>query len=181
MQHFSIFCLYLDKCSYHYPSSLLSIQLLYDWEYRKTIDRQINSVTPTNRWLNSSWAASDNYKATKKSFCPNDVILWRHMTAWCQAVTSYDVLTLHRAIVLYHAIQIRKEPVRLPKNQIFSSEDLDLWPMTLTIKLDLHVKFLGHTSNGSAVRVLNYRYTQIYTHTDGTDSITLTADAGGNN
>ncbi len=27
-----------------------------------------------------------------KSFCPNDVVLWRHMTAWHHAVMSYDVL-----------------------------------------------------------------------------------------
>ena len=53
--------------------------------------------------------------------------------------------------------------------------------MILTYKLDLdinqvdlHVKFLVYTSNGSAVRELNYR------HTDGTYSITPTADAGGN-
>ena len=52
--------------------------------------------------------------------------------------------------------------------------------MTLTFKLDLdmnqvdlHVKFLVYTSNGSAVRELNYR------NTDGTDSITPITDAGG--
>ena len=56
--------------------------------------------------------------------------------------------------------------------------------MTLTFKLgldmnqvDLHVKFHVHTSNGSAMRVLHYSHT----HTDRTDSITSTADAGGNN
>ncbi len=53
--------------------------------------------------------------------------------------------------------------------------------MTLTIeldldmiKVDLHVKFIVRTSNGSVVRVLNYRHTHTYT-----DSITSTADAGG--
>ena len=53
--------------------------------------------------------------------------------------------------------------------------------MTLLIKLDLdmvpadlHVKFLVCMSNGSVVRV------QIDTHTCGSDSMTSTADAGGN-
>ncbi len=54
--------------------------------------------------------------------------------------------------------------------------------MTLPIKLDLdmvqvdlHIKCFVRMSNSSAVRVLTDR------HTDGTDSITLTADAGGKN
>ncbi len=53
--------------------------------------------------------------------------------------------------------------------------------MTLTIELDLdmvhvdlHVKLLVHTSNGSVGRVLTDG------QTDGTDSITSTAVAGGN-
>ncbi len=89
-------------------------------------------------------------------------------------------------MILYHAIQIRKGSGELPRNHIFSSGDLDLWPMTLAFKLDLdmnqvdlHVKFLVHTSNSSAVRVLNYRHT--HRHTGRTDSITSTAVAGGNN
>ncbi len=47
--------------------------------------------------------------------------------------------------------------------------DLDM------VQVDMHVKFLVRVSNGSAVRVLTDG------HTDGTDSITSTADAGGNN
>ncbi len=88
-------------------------------------------------------------------------------------------------MVLYYAIQIRKSSGELPENNIFSPGDLDLWPMTLIIKLDLdmvqidrHVKFCVHTSKGSAMRVLNHRHTTYTTHTDGTDSITSTANAG---
>ncbi len=57
--------------------------------------------------------------------------------------------------------------------------------MTLTfeliravIKLKLYTKFQVCRSNGSAVRVLNNR--QMHRHTDGTDFIPSTADAGGN-
>ena len=53
--------------------------------------------------------------------------------------------------------------------------DLDM------IQVDLHVRFLVRMSNGSSVRVLNYRHTLPHRHTDGTDSITSTADAGGKN
>ena len=58
--------------------------------------------------------------------------------------------------------------------------------MTLTIELgqDIvgthpHTKNRVHTSNGSVMRVLKDRQTD--RHTDGTDSITSTADAGGKN
>ena len=58
--------------------------------------------------------------------------------------------------------------------------------MTLRIELGqdivgphLHTKNRVHTWNGSVLRVLKDRQTDAYT--DGTDSITLTADAGGNN
>ena len=56
--------------------------------------------------------------------------------------------------------------------------------MTLTIELDLdkvlvdlHVRFLVCTSNGSALRVLNYTYTDTQTPPF---FITSNADAGGN-
>ncbi len=39
--------------------------------------------------------------------------------------------------VLCHAFQTRKKSVKLPEHRIFSPGDLDLCPMTLTIKLDL--------------------------------------------
>ncbi len=58
--------------------------------------------------------------------------------------------------------------------------------MTLTIELDLdmvqvdlHVKFLVRTSNGSVVRVLTDGHTHTDRQSDGTDSITATTDAGG--
>ena len=58
--------------------------------------------------------------------------------------------------------------------------------VTLTIKLDLDmvqanllVKLLVRSSNGSVVRVLTDG--QTHTKTDGADSITSTADAGGKN
>ncbi len=58
--------------------------------------------------------------------------------------------------------------------------------MTLTIKLGLNIikvylltKICVSTSNGSGGRVLNYIH--IHTNIHWTDSITSTADTGGNN
>ena len=58
--------------------------------------------------------------------------------------------------------------------------------MTLTFELiqdavmvHCHTKYYFHSSNGSAGRVLTD--TQTDTQTDGTNSITSTADAGGKN
>ena len=80
-------------------------------------------------------------------------------------------------MILYYTIQIRKRSVELPGNDIFSSGELDLWPMTLTfqidldmIQVDLHIKFLVHTSNSSVVRLPNYRQTD--THTDRYNIVT---------
>ncbi len=76
-----------------------------------------------------------------------------------------------------------KKSVELPGNNIFSPSDL--CPMTLNIELDLdmvqvdlHVKLPVCTSNGSVARVLTVGQTG--TQTEGTDSITSNADAGGN-
>ncbi len=46
------------------------------------------------------------------------------------------------------------------------------------VQVDLHVKFLVRTSNGSVVRVLTDGHTD--RQTDWTDYITATADTGGN-
>ena len=63
-------------------------------------------------------------------------------------------------------------------------------PMTLTfeliwdiIKVNPSTKFWVRTSNGSVVRVLNYRQTDTHTrtHSDGTDFMPSTADMGGKN
>ncbi len=72
------------------------------------------------------------------------------------------------------------------RKYVFKADDLDLWPTTLPIKLDLdmvhidfHVKFLVRMSNGSVSRAQTHTHTD--THTDGSDSMTSTADAGGKN
>ncbi len=77
------------------------------------------------------------------------------------------------------------QPVWNSENHIFQPGDLDLWPITLAIQLVRDVikvnpdtKFLVPTSSGSAVRVLADGQTEW--HTDGTDFIPSTADAGGN-
>ena len=69
-------------------------------------------------------------------------------------------------------LKSEKKSVELPEHHIFSPCDLDLSPMTLTIELDLDmvqvdlcVKFLVRTSNGSVVRVL----TDGHTHRDRRD------------
>ncbi len=72
---------------------------------------------------------------------------------WCHFVTSHDGITVKSDKML-----------KLPENHIFSHGDLDLWPMTLTTKLnlfmlqaDLHVKFHVRMSNNSAVRAQTHR------------------------
>ncbi len=94
-----------------------------------------------------------------KSFRPNDVILWPRMTS-CHDVTWRPDITPW-AKALYRAIQIR---TKLGRNA-WKSQFLTRWPwpLTLIIKLDLHVKFLVRTSNGSIVR--GHTHTQTHRNT----------------
>ena len=97
-----------------------------------------------------------------KDLLPNDVILWCHMRAWHRVVASQDVLTSHDRPWIC-IMPLKSEKVcgiaRL-------SHFLTWWPWPLTIELDLamvqldlHVKFLVRTSNGSVVRVLTDGHT----------------------
>ena len=57
------------------------------------ITRQIYGCVITNE---NAWAFTHLPRRTfLKSFCPNDVTLWRHMRVWHQVVASQDVLTSH--------------------------------------------------------------------------------------
>ena len=51
-------------------------------------------------------------------------------------------------------------------------------PSLAKVKVNYHTKNKGHRSNGSAVRLLTHTHTHTQKH--GFDSITSTADAGGN-
>ena len=66
-----------------------------------------------------------------KSFCPNDVILWCHMTGWRHAVTVHDFLTSHCSPGFCIMPLNQKQVSRTAGNHIFSPGDLDLWPITL--------------------------------------------------
>ncbi len=109
-----------------------------------------------------------------------DVMPWRHMTSQRHAMTSRDIMTSHHKPV-FGICSLKSEN---SGNYVFDLGDLDLWPMTLTIKLvqgnikiNPCIKYRDHMSNGSAVRVLTDR--QTHRHTDRSVSITSTADAGG--
>ncbi len=100
---------------------------------------------------------------TFKSFCPNDIFLWRHIRAWHHTLTSHDVLTSHHGQGFASCPSNQRKISRIARKSYF----LTWWPMTLTIELDLgmvqvdlDVKFLVRTS-------------------DGSDSMTSTSDAGG--
>ena len=111
---------------------------------------------------------------------------WRHAMTSCKVMPWCQVTSWHRNIgqglVSVHSI-------RKPGNNVFELGDLDIWPLTLTIKVMQDIikvnpctKFGDHTSNGSAVRALTDRQTDTHTHshTDGSVFITSTANAGGN-
>ena len=102
--------------------------------------------------------------------CRPDIMLWPHMTSWCH--------TIGQETMWSHSNQNKWEQSR------FST----WWPWTLTYDLDLwtHLRYChgtcphklqAHISIHSAVRVVTN--THPHGHTEGTDSITLTADAGG--
>ncbi len=98
-----------------------------------------------------------------------DVILWRHIHTTGHNDFTWEFLS-----------------GKNPGNHIFWPCDLDLWPTTLTynpslakVKVNSYTKNQGRRSNGSAVRVLTDRQTDTQKH--GSDSMTSTADAGGNN
>ncbi len=111
------------------------------------------------------------------------VMLWCHMKSWRQ-VTSHEVILSCQKPVFH--IQAHKSDNL--GNHIFWAGDL--WRMTLITELVRDItkdnpctKFCDHRSNGSAMRVLTHWQTdrQGDRQTDGTISITSTADAGGKN
>ncbi len=88
-----------------------------------------------------------------------DVILGRHMTSWRHTIGQGFALC---------PLNQRKKLVELAENNIFSPSDVDFWPTTLTIKLDmdmvpvdLRVKFLVHISNSLVLRAQTHTHTQM--------------------
>ncbi len=100
-------------------------------------------------------------------------------------MSCYSDVTWHHDVTLYARgcilCQNKNKWVKVPDYQIFQCRGLDLWNLDLwPINLDLQTwlrydqgVFCVCTSNGSVMSV--------WTHTDRTDSITSTTDAGGNN
>ena len=66
-----------------------------------------------------------------KSFCQNDVILWRHMTAWRQHVASQEVLTSHDRPGFVSCLSNQKKVSRITRSHF-----LTWWPWPLTYDLD---------------------------------------------
>ncbi len=116
----------------------------------------------------------------------------RQMMSRRDAVTSHDFMT-SRHDVTWRLMSWQKGFVQSSiwshhkniRKSCFLNGDLDLWPMTLTLKLirdfvkvNLSTKFGIRKSNGSVVSVLTNWGT--HTQTNGTDFIPSTADAEGN-
>ncbi len=105
---------------------------------------------------------------------------WRYLTSWRQSVpsdwcyhsmmssvTSCDVMISHQR----SGFCIRSLKLDKVGKSRFLPRDLDLWPMTLTIKLGLDfikfhacTKFHARTSNGLAVRALTNWQTETRIH-----------------
>ncbi len=86
----------------------------------------------------------------------HDVMPWRYVTSQCHSKGQSNV-TCHTK---------QEKVVKLTENHVFQPDDLELWPMTLPIKLirdmakmHLCTKFEVRTSNSSVVRVLTNRHT----------------------
>ena len=113
-------------------------------------------------------------------FCPKDLLTliiasmtsrWRHMTS-CDVMWRH--VTSQQCDMTYYVITKWTvhsfSPFICLENHVFWPGDLDLWPMTLSIKLvrdivEIHpsTNFRVRMSNGSAVRVFTDR------RTDGRD------------
>ncbi len=106
---------------------------------------------------------------------------WRHsVTSCCHPMASSDVMTSCYDVTWRHGVtwcctigqglvSVRSNETK-PGNYDFQPGDLDLWPMTFTIKLiqdttkvNRCTKFRDHTSNSSAVRALTDRQTHTRT------------------
>ncbi len=109
----------------------------------------------------------------------HDVVPWRHVTWWRGAVTSWRHAGTSYDVRCHDKLALCNSPIWNFGNHVFQPGDLDLWPWLIRdiIKVNASTKFRVCMSNGSAVRAL----TDTLTHTDGTDFIPSTADAGGNN
>ena len=116
-------------------------------------------------------------------------LLWRHSVTSCDIVTSCNNVTWRHVTSWHHTIGQALVSIHLNQSThkwCIWPGDLDLRPMTLsiklvqdTIKVNPCTKFGDRISNGSTVRVLTHRHTNM--HADRTVFITPTADAGGKN
>ncbi len=109
--------------------------------------------------------------------CPLRCLRLSSVTPWCHAMITCDVVTWRHS--RYARSNLAKStgatghPISeflKKKNHVFQPDDLDLWPMTLVIKLGLDIiqihpcdKFGVFTSNGSVVKVAEQQ-TQTYRH-----------------
>ncbi len=109
-----------------------------------------------------------------------DIIMWRHMTSWRDTVTS-------RCHIIGHVTQIGpaiSRSVRVVKHI------LPWWPWLLTLTIELIrdiVQLLLHTKYCVCTNRLLFRAwtdgqmdTHTHKRTDSSDSMTSTADTGGN-
>ncbi len=158
----------------HIDFIFFNLAILLYWQSHRTLVLQHNE----NAWAFTYLPRS----LIVQSFCPkvpmfvmdwdthtnHDLILWRH-----------DIILSH------HTIGHIDFTWQKPGNHICWPCDLDLWPTTLIynpslgkVKVNSHTKNQGHRSNGSSVRAHTHRHIDTQKH--GSDSMTSTADAGGN-
>ncbi len=104
-----------------------------------------------------------------------------HVTLWCQAMMSHDIICHCNMGLLYLYMSHRQ---KVWNSHFFQYGDLELWPMTLIFKLirDI-IKVSPHQILGPYVRSWGHwitdRHTSLNTHTDETDFVPSTAEAGG--
>ena len=123
-----------------------------------------------------SWHDIIIYLSTYLTQHPTAIMLWHHNMTSRDVMTSDDVMWCHITslepcdVVWCHIMSWCHWLVMMPHKTVdrilFLSSDLDLWPMTLIIKLildidqlDAHTKFRVSISNGSAVRAQTNRRT----------------------
>ena len=123
-----------------------------------------------------SWHHIIIYLSTYLTQHPTVVMLWHHNIITWRHMPSGDVMWRHVTslepcdVVWCHIMSWCNWLVMMPYKKVdkilFLSSDLDLWPMTLIIKLildidqlDAHTKFCVGISNGSAVRAQTNRRT----------------------
>ena len=156
------------------------------WQWASVLNIKIYRHVPCKAETGGSIKSNTTSRLYECTMAPNDVILWRHLTAWRHALMSHDVLTsLHGPRFCIMPFKSEQVWAELHENHNFSPGDLDLWPWPLIYDLD-HRTWPRYVLGRCPCKIscpYNKQFSckSAHRHTHGTDSITSTADAGGKN